>query len=77
MPNKKTNLRHIKKVIAANANLLNKRNGFYQLMLINTEYEKFHREKVKLCFMCQAILSVFCGKHATQFIFVIQNQQAR
>jgi len=37
MPNKKK-LRHIKKLIAGNANLLNKRNSVYQMMLINTEY---------------------------------------
>jgi len=38
MPNKKKKLRHIKKLIAGNANLLNKRNSVYQMMLINTEY---------------------------------------
>jgi len=34
----KKKLRHIKKLIAGNANLLNKRNSVYKMMLINTEY---------------------------------------
>ena len=37
LPNKKK-LTHIKKVVAANDNFLNKRNSVYQMMLINTEY---------------------------------------
>jgi len=46
MPNKKK-VMNIKKVIAGDANFLNKRNSVYQMMLINTEYWETSQKESK------------------------------